>query len=255
VDYILSFIHDADERHYISQHLRRFVATLQRIPPPQRSTDRLLELGSLLHLAPAIKKFCGYQEVYGADLWESEEQVVHETIKQAGGSESHIVELRNFNVEADPFPYPDGHFRVVLCCELLEHLQHDPLHMLWECNRVLMDDGFLLLTTPNIASARSLEGILIGCAPYLLSQYNRTTPADQHNREYSPYEVGLALAAAGFTVIELETEDVWLRSNPAILKLLEEVELNTHLRGDNIFALARKTSAPLERYPKEFYIE
>ena len=81
VDYILSFIHDADERDYTMHHLRRFVATLQRIPPPQRSTDRLLELGSLLHLAPAIKKFCGYQEVYGADFWESEEKVTQETLQ------------------------------------------------------------------------------------------------------------------------------------------------------------------------------
>jgi SAM-dependent methyltransferase len=255
VDYILSFIHDPAERRYTQQHLRRFVSTLQRIPPPQRSTDRLLELGSLLHLAPAIKKFTGYQEVCGADFWEGAELSSQETLKQISGSETLTIELRNFNVETDPFPYPDGHFRVVLCCELLEHLQRDPLHMLWECNRVLMDEGFLLLTTPNIASARSLEGVLIGCAPYLLSQYNLTSPADQHNREYAPYEVGLALAAAGFTVVELETEDVWLRSNPAILKLLAEVNLPTDMRGDNIFALARKTSAPVERYPKEFYIE
>jgi SAM-dependent methyltransferase len=258
VDYMLSFISDPAERSYTQQHLRRFLSTLQRIPPPQRSTDRLLELGSLLHFVPAIKKFCGYGEVCGADFWEGDEKLTHETLTQTLTNghtpETHTIELRNFNVEADPFPYPDGHFRVVLCCELLEHLQRDPLHLLWECNRVLMDDGFLLLTTPNIASARSLEGVLIGCAPYLLSQYNLTSPADQHNREYAPYEVGLALAAAGFTVVELETEDVWLRSNPAILKLLEEVNLPTDMRGDNIFALARKTSAPVERYPKEFYI-
>lgn len=255
VDYILSFIGEAGEREYTQQHLRRFLSTLQRIPPPQRSTDRLLELGSLLHMVPALKKFTGYQQVFGADYWEGTEKLTVETLKQVKGNESHKVELRNFNVETDPFPYPDGYFRVVLCCELLEHLQRDPLHMLWECNRVLQDDGFLLLTTPNIASARSLEGVLIGCAPYLLSQYNLTTPADQHNREYAPYEVGLALAAAGFTIIELETEDVWLRSNPAILKLLEEVNLPTDLRGDNIFALAQKSGPPVERYPKEFYIE
>ncbi|MBI1763181.1 MAG: methyltransferase domain-containing protein [Acidobacteria bacterium] len=255
VDYILSFISDAGERAYTQQHLRRFLSTLQRIPPPQRSTDRLLELGSLLHLVPALKKFSGYQQVFGADYWEGAEKLTVEIIKQVNGSESHKVELRNFNVESDPFPYPDKHFRVVLCCELLEHLQRDPLHMLWECNRVLQDDGFLLLTTPNIASARSLEGVLIGCAPYLLSQYNLTSPADQHNREYAPYEVGIALAAAGFTAIELETEDVWLRSNPAILKLLEEVNLPTDMRGDNIFALAQKSGPPVERYPKEFYIE
>ena len=262
-DYILSFIDDPKELHYVSQHLRRFVSTLQRIPPAQRSTDRFLELGSLSHLAPAVKKYCGYGEVHCADFWDSEEKVSLETVTQKTvlsgvktvKPESHAFELRNFNVERDKFPYPDGHFRVVLCCELIEHLQSDPMHMLWECNRVLEPDGWLLLTTPNIAGCRAIEGLLVGCAPYLLSQYNVREVVDQHNREYAPYEVGVALAAAGFTVIELETEDVWSRSNPAILDLLKQVHITTELRGDNIFALARKSGAPIERYPKELYID
>jgi len=255
VDYILSFISEADEKNYVMQHMRRFLATLQRIPPPQRSTDRLLELGSLTHLVPAIRKFTGYNEICGADMWADERKVMSETLAQPGGTETQSFELSNCNVERDTFPYPDGHFRVVLCCELIEHLQADPMHMLWECNRVLADDGFLLLTTPNITSCRSIEGVLIGCTPYLLSQYNRETPIDQHNREYAPFEIGIALAAAGFTVVQLETDDVWLRSNPAILALLDEVNLPTDMRGDNIFALARKTGAPSERYPKELYID
>src|SRR5262245_23509535 len=255
VDYILSFIGDPADRAYATQHMRRFIGTLQRIPPPQSSSDRLLELGSLLNLAPAIKKFCGYQEVCGVDFWESDEKMVYETVSQKNGAETHTYELRNFNVERDPFPWPDNHFRVALCCEILEHLQSDPMHMLWELNRTLAPDGYLLLTTPNIVSARSIEGLLVGCAPYLLSQYNRKTPIDQHNREYAPYEVGVALAAAGFTVMELETEDVWMRSNPAIIELLKEVNLPTENRGDNIFALARKTGAPIERYPKELYVD
>ena len=255
VDYILSFIADPADRHYTMQHMRRLLGTLQRIPPPQSSTDRLLELGSLSHIVPAIKKFCGYNEICGADVWDGDNVVSTETLQQQTGKEHVSFELRNFNVERDPFPYADGHFRVALCCELIEHLQSDPMHMLWECNRVLAPDGFLLLTTPNIASARSIEGVLIGCTPYLLSQYNRQTPVDQHNREYAPYEVGIALAAAGFSVVALETEDVWLRSNPAILELLEKVNLPTDMRGDNIFALARKTGAPVERYPKELYVD
>ena len=255
-DYILSFISDADERHYTMQHMRRFIGTLQRIPPPQRTSDRLLELGSLLHVAPAIKKFTGYNEVSVGDFWESDKKISYETLMQLnGGKELHTFDLHNFNVERDRFPFPDEHFRVVLCCELIEHLQSDPLHMLWECNRVLMPDGFLLLTTPNITSVRAIEGMLIGCTPYLMSQYNRQTPVDQHNREYAPYEIGIALAAAGFSVVELETEDVWARSNPAIIELLKEVNLPTDKRGDNIFALARKTGEPVERYPKEFYID
>jgi len=37
--------------------------------------------------------------------------------------------------------------------------------------------------------------------------------------------------------------------------LLRQIQISTDLRGDNIFALARKTSAPIERYPKELYID
>jgi len=258
-DYILSFIDDPKELHYVSQHMRRFVSTLERIPPARRSNEKLLELGSLSHIAPAIKKYCGYGEVHCADFWESEEKLLRETVTQKaatnGKVESHSFELSNFNVERDPFPYPDNHFHVVLCCELIEHLQSDPMHMLWECNRVLELEGWLLLTTPNIASCRAIEGLLVGCAPYLLAQYNVRETVDQHNREYAPYEIGVALAAAGFTVVELETEDVWSRSNPAILDLLKQVHISTELRGDNIFALARKTGAPVERYPKELYID
>lgn len=259
-DYILSFLDDPKELHYVSQHLRRFVSTLQRIPPAQRDTDRFLELGSLSHIAPAIKKYCGYGEVHCADFWESEEKVSRESVTQkivtpGAEAETQTFELRNFNVERDPFPYPDEHFHVVLCCELIEHLQSDPMHMLWECNRVLEPGGWLLVTTPNIAGCRAIEGLLVGCAPYLLSQYNVHQTADQHNREYAPYEIGVALAAAGFTVVELETEDVWSRSNPAILDLLRQVHITIELRGDNIFALARKSGAPIERYPKELYID
>ena len=259
VDYILSFIDDPKELHYVGQHMRRFVSTLQRIPPAQKSSDRLLELGSLSHIAPAIKKYSGYNEVHCADFWPSEQKSVFEAVTQRNVGnrqpETHTFELRNFNVERDPFPYPDNHFHVALCCELIEHLQSDPMHMLWECNRVLEPDGWLLLTTPNIASCRAIEGLLVGCAPYLLAQYNVRETVDQHNREYAPYEIGVALAAAGFEVVELETEDVWSRSNPAILDLLRQVHIGTELRGDNIFALAKKTSAPVERYPKELYID
>jgi hypothetical protein len=81
------------------------------------------------------------------------------------------------------------------------------------------------------------------------------TNIDHHNREFAPYEVGVALAAPGFPIVQLETEDVWMRSNPTIIELLKEVNLPTENRGDNIFALARKTGAPIERYPKELYVD
>ena len=255
-DYLRSFLEDPDdEGGYVQQHLRRLVGTIQRIPPPQRSTAQLLELGSLFSLAPAIQRFCGYRSIIGTSWWEGEERVVERTYRQLrGGDDQLTIPIHNFNVEQDPFPFGDRTFRVVLCCELIEHLQRDPMHMLWECNRVLEEDGYLLLTTPNITSCRSIEGVLTGYSPYHFSQYNLEPPFDRHHREYAPAEVEAALRAAGFETLQLETEDVWRRSNPIILRLLEETHLSTDLRGDNIFALARKTGAPVERHPKALYV-
>ncbi len=255
-DYLRSFLEDPDdEGGYVQQHLRRLVGTIQRIPPPQRSTAQLLELGSLFSLAPAIQRFCGYRSIVGTSWWEGEDRVVERTYRQLrGGDDQLTIPIHNFNVEQDPFPFADRTFRVVLCCELIEHLQRDPMHMLWECNRVLEEDGYLLLTTPNITSCRSIEGVLTGYSPYHFSQYNLEPPFDRHHREYAPAEIEAALRAAGFETLQLETEDVWRRSNPLILQLLEKAHLSTDLRGDNIFALARKIGAPVERHPKALYV-
>jgi SAM-dependent methyltransferase len=254
VDYLLSFIGDPGDEAYVRLHMRRFLATLQRIPPAQRISARALELGSYVQLTPAIRKYAGYSVVKCADLWDGPEKVEQVELVRRDGGETLHFELRNFDAEREPFPYPDKHFQLVLCCEMLEHLSHDPMHTLWEANRVLEDGGYLLVTTPNITSARAIEGLLTGYAPYLMSQYNVEYPPGQHHREYAPREIRLALEAAGFAVLELDTEDVWLRSNPAILELLESLQLSAAERGDNIFALGRKTSAPVERYPKELYV-
>lgn len=45
-------------------------------------------------------------------------------------------------------PYPDRHFDFIICSEVLEHLKNDDKG-LWELNRVLKPEGFLLITVPN----------------------------------------------------------------------------------------------------------
>jgi SAM-dependent methyltransferase len=258
VDYLRSFVHqdDPEEVLYVEQHLRRYIATLQRIPPAHNTSARVLELGANgLHFTPALQKFAGYKQVYCAN-WSDIDAGLTEmrTIRQQQGSEVLSFEVKNFNAERDRFPYPDNHFSLVLCGEMLEHLAHDPMHMLWECNRVLQPDGWLLITTPNLSCARALEGILCGCQPYLFSQYNLQNSSEHHHREYTPDDVRDVLVAAGFTVVTLETEDVWLKSNPAILSLIRQLKFSDELRGDDIFALARKTGAPVERYPEFLYV-
>ncbi len=258
VDYLRSFVNpdDPEEAHYVDQHLRRYIGTLQRIPPVNNTSARVLELGaSGLHFTPALQKFAGYKQISCANWSDIDAGLTEQKIiRQRQGTETLSFEVKNFNAERDRFPYPDNHFSLVLCGEMLEHLAHDPMHMLWECNRVLQPDGWLLITTPNLSCTRALEGILCSCQPYLFSQYNLQNSSEHHHREYTPDDVRDVLLAAGFTVATLETEDVWLKSNPAILNLIRQLKFSDELRGDDIFALARKTSVPLERYPEFLYV-
>lgn len=258
VDYIMSYVDHSDPKHesYVQTHMRRFVETLNRIPPPQKSTAKLLELGSCFFFTPAINKFCGYHDISCADWSEGAKPGVEQrVVKQLVGSETHTFETRTFNAERDQFPYPDNSFQIVLSCEMLEHLSRDPMHMFWECNRILEQDGLLLLSTPNIVSARSLEAQLTSYPPYLWLQYNLKDAAQQHYHEHAPETIQTFLAASGFSIVELETADVWAKSNPAIIELLKKLEFSPRLRGDNIFVLARKTGVPTERYPATMYVQ
>ena len=99
-----------------------------------------------------------------------------------------------FDAEKDVFPYADASFDTVLCCELIEHLFADPMHMMSEINRILKPGGHLVLTTPNIGSLRAIAAILQGYHPSFFPAYIRPREEGEeaearHNREYVPMEI------------------------------------------------------------------
>ena len=164
-----------------------------------------------------------------------------------------------FDAEKDPFPYPDGYFSTVLCCELLEHLTADPMHMMTEINRILKPGGHLVLTTPNLASLRALAGILQGFHPQLFSAYIRPRNGEvdaRHNREYTPIELRKLLEDSGFEVTLLETGPFREEPKPEfgwVEHLLDRYLLSTEHRGDGIYAVGRKIGPVRERYPAWLY--
>ncbi|MBV9746832.1 MAG: methyltransferase domain-containing protein, partial [Acidobacteriia bacterium] len=166
----------------------------------------------------------------------------------------------HFDAEKDPFPYPDNHFDTVLCCELIEHLSADPMHMMAEIDRVLKPGGYLVLTTPNAVSVRALSAILQGYHPGFFTAYIRPRdsgePEARHNREYAPREIRQLLENAGLEVVRLETGEFREEPHPGfewVHHLLKHYKLETELRGDDIFALGRKTGPVKERYPAWLY--
>jgi SAM-dependent methyltransferase len=215
-------------------------------------------MGSYLQITPALKNRLGYGEVRGC--YYGEAGIVEHREAASIDGERFECDIDLFDAEKDAFPYPGEHFATVLCCELIEHLFEDPMHMMAEINRILRPGGHLVLTTPNIASLRAINAILQGYHPGFFPQYIRPS-ADgkidpRHSREYTPVEIRMLLADSGFETVHLETGPFREQPRPELAwvsRLLERYQMPTDLRGDGIFAVGRKTLPVRNRYPDWLY--
>lgn len=162
----------------------------------------------------------------------------------------HIMPFSHFNIEESRFPFEDGAFDAVLFCEVLEHLQNDPLKVLREIRRVLRDDGHLILTTPNVSRFENVCRMVAGVNIY--DPYSGYGPYGRHNREYNRHELALLLAHCGFEIEEIFTADV--HGNDAgnlcpVDALAEMVRPRQHDLGQYLFSRSRKAHQVREKRP------
>ena len=256
--YITSWAANRESLAYLDTHLTRLAKTLE-ITPPGGPEDRILEMGAYLQITPALRSKLEYGCVRGC-YYGPAGRVDHRSVTSAEG-ETFDCAIDLFNAEKDPFPYADGYFSTVLCCELIEHLTEDPMHLMSEINRIVKPGGHLVLTTPNIASLRGIAAVLEGYHPGIFTAYIRPRADGEevearHNREYTPKEIQRLLENSGFSVTLTETgpfrqtprpEEAW------VLNLLDYFDLRKDLRGDDIYVVGRKTGGVRSRYPDWLY--
>jgi SAM-dependent methyltransferase len=245
---------DEGAKAYLEKHIPRLARTLALVPPPQ-ATGRVLELGCYMQITPLLERLCGYREVRGG-YYGKPGRTDRKTMQFPDGEFACNVD--HFDAERDPFPYPDGHFDLVIAGEVIEHLTFDPMHMLLETRRVLQDGGYLLITTPNVGSITSVAKTLDGHDnPQIFFLYKRPGGEEEigHVREYTAYELGEAVKAAGFEVKQLFTTHIGeFSSHLPLLKFLEENGYNTENRGEQSWCVAVKRSGlPVDRYPFFIY--
>ncbi|HEX4134468.1 MAG TPA: glycosyltransferase [Bryobacteraceae bacterium] len=248
-----------EAREYAGLHQSRFVHTLEMTPAGDES-KAILEMGAYMQITPALRFRLGYGMVRGCYFGKLG-QTDHKSIVSEHG-ETFECDVDLFDAERDVYPYADASFDTVLCCELIEHLFSDPMHMMSEINRILKPGGHVLITTPNLGSLRAIAGILQGYHPSLFPAYIRPRAAGEeaearHNREYVPMEMQHLLTDSGFEVVRLETGEFLDEPHPEfgwIAHLLERYRLHETLRGDGIYALGRKMGPVKERWPGWLYV-
>lgn len=251
--YLFQWVPPASEQsRYLEGHITRLVRTLQLVPPGNRE-DRILEMGCYLQITPALRRVLGYGEVRGCYLGSG--GIDERTVKSVEGDVFDCT-IDLFDAEIDPFPYPSHHFDTVVCGELLEHLQDDPMRMMNEIHRVLKPGGVLVLTTPNAVSMRALMLILRGSHPGLYTRYpHRAAVERRHAREYTPTEISQLLMDSGFLTVHIETGPY---AKEAVYpdwahETAQRAGLAKKLRGECIFAVGRKAAIPRKRYPSWLY--
>ncbi len=235
---------------YLAQDFLRFVHTLNLIPAGE---GKLLEIGSNPYFTSLlIKKFTRYAltctNYFGGEL----KIAVQEMCDKTNGERIRF-EYFNHNIELSEFPMQEE-FDVVLFCEVIEHLTMDPLLALSRIKSTLKPDGYLILSTPNVARLENIARMLSGANIY--DPYSGYGPYGRHNREYNRHELVQLLDHAGFEVEEIFTSDVHLNGAGHFFSLRQVVPLvwfRRHDLGQYLFVRARNSRPLNPRKPGWLY--
>jgi 2-polyprenyl-3-methyl-5-hydroxy-6-metoxy-1,4-benzoquinol methylase len=250
---------------YLKVHMTRFTETVSLLRTIIQPEMRVVDVGSYGSLVPALHDILGATNITLTEPFQEKKPISEANFLQnARNGEKYSFHVDRFDVEG-PFPYPDASFDIVIFTEVLEHLSRDPSQTMSEINRITKMGGFLVLSTPNCASARSVLRILRGGNPNIYPVYQRKPSTDRHNHEYVPWEVRELLKLSGYTPSVFKTMDVyedqqfariWKLHTKAMLRIGSFFTfdlIRARDRGDTIFAVGRKTSGVQERYPSFLY--
>ena len=133
---------------------------LLAIIPPGGLGDYILEMNAGMEITPYLHTRSGYGHVRGCVSGEA--GVIETRSVDLPDGETFTCQIDRFDLERDFYPYPNAHFKAIMCCELLETLKHDPMHMMDETHRILRPACHLILTTRRY-TAEQIGSLLENC--------------------------------------------------------------------------------------------
>lgn len=194
------------EKKYLNDLRDSYVRTILNIvrqkPPIQSGSKvKVLEIGAFL----GVVSICLAKLGYAVAIVDIPEFISNQRL-QSVFKENHI-EYYPCNLRSYSLQFKDSSFDCVIMCEVLEHLNFNPLPIIQEINRVMQLGGLFYLSLPNIVSLKKRIRLLFGKSIHNpINDYFRQLSQSEnmiiglHWREYAAYEIEEMLRGLGFQV-------------------------------------------------------
>jgi 2-polyprenyl-3-methyl-5-hydroxy-6-metoxy-1,4-benzoquinol methylase len=184
---------------YLAAHRHEYVRTVQDVAEhfAGQSDCSVLEIGAFFGVVSVSLAKLGFR-VTASDIPEymnlAEQQERYRLLN---------VEVVGIRLEDFQLPFDDNRFDAVVMCEVLEHLNFNPLPLIKEINRVCAPSGLFYLSLPNQASIYNRLSLLRGKSIQVsvddfFDQLTSHAIVNGHWREYTADDIGTMLTRLGF---------------------------------------------------------
>ncbi len=163
------------------------------------------------------------------------------------GDAEETVAIDTLDIEHEPLPIETGTIDAVSAFEIIEHFKFGPQLFVSECNRILKQDGALVLSTPNICSAKAMVHAIEGHSPCDCREYH-SVHGRIHPLEYDYSQIHSLFTQNGFSFESLisvsfsplpEQQIFAIRLNQEFYARFPDSTHNVH-PGEHWFAILRK---------------
>jgi len=190
-----------NEYIYVNNLKYSYARTIKDVVPLLQKGGKILEIGSLFGVVSRALKQQGYA-VTGTEIPEFHQSEKLRKLYNENGIAFDKINLRDYKL-----PYPDGSFDIVIICEVLEHLNFNPLPVLKEINRILKKDGYIYCAMPNQARIENRLKLIFGLSVHDPIQYffdqldrDKNIIVSRHWKEYTMAEAVEMIGKMGFDI-------------------------------------------------------
>ena len=228
----------------------RTVSDVDKLFDGDRNGKSILEIGSFLGAVSISLRQLGFS-VNATDIPE-----FHKSPSLRSLYDRHEIPFEGLNLRNSTLPYASESFDAVVVCEVLEHLNFNPLPVLLEINRVLKTDGYIYIGMPNQARignrVRSLLGMSIHHPiDFFFQQLDRSGNmiVGLHWREYTLGETVELIEQMGFDTVEKSYFQPGSRhKSNAVMRVLKKIIYSYPPFRSYQVAVGRKVSVPVHDF-------